>query len=76
MPFQVLNLNWLHGLLAHEAGLVERKEWGLSFCACGWAKTLRFSLSVVFCKCQEEIVTFLAMQKLSDFGYWELFLET
>lgn len=30
----------------------------------------------VSCKtCQEETVRFLAMQKLCDFGNWELFLE-
>lgn len=64
------------GCLLMKLVLSGEKEWG-AFIQCLWmGKDIKVLLSVVFCKCQEEIVTFLAMQKLCDFGYWELFLET
>lgn len=52
------------------------KGWG-AFVLLLWTdKDVKVLLPAVFCRCQEEIVKFLAMQKLCDFGYWELFPET
>ena len=53
------------------------KRWrGFHFVPADLGKGIKVLLSSVSCKCQDEIVKFLATQKLCDFGNWELFLET
>lgn len=58
--------------------LVLSGEKGWKACIlCLWiiAKVSRFFIISFLQKCQEETVRFLAMQKLCDFGNWELLLE-
>ena len=57
--------------------VLSREKGWKAFMLCLWiiAKVSRFFIASFLQKCQEETVRFLAMQKLCDFGIWELFLE-